>query len=106
MMPGQISTERISSTAFLDSGISGRADIGHAAKMRVRGFDSSQGLLHYSLFCATDQDTTNCKNYCKVKAFRHLQHRGLPYHRSSAGQVIISSKAMPGAALHGAYWQQ
>ncbi len=64
-------------SASFDPRVSGGADIGHATKVRVRGFDSSQGLLHHSLFCATNENTTNTKNYCKAKASRHLQHRGL-----------------------------
>src|SRR5205823_5534272 len=66
---GQISAERISASAFLSARVGSRANIRHAAKVRICGFDSGQGLLHNRLSCATNQDTTNSKNYCKIKAF-------------------------------------
>src|SRR5438309_253290 len=99
-MTGQISAEGISMSAFFDPRVSGRADIRNATKVRIRRRDSSHGFLDNRLFCATNEDTANSKNYCKVKAFRHLEHRGLPYHRTSAGQIIICPKKMPVAGLH------
>jgi len=57
--------------------VSGRADIGQAAEVRIGVRDGGQRFLHYGLFGATDQNTTKSNNYCKVKAFWHLQHRGL-----------------------------
>src|SRR5205085_6402060 len=97
---GQIGAEGISTSAFFDACVSGRPDIGHATAVRIRGLDRGQRFLHYRLLCATNQDTTNSENYCKAKAFRHLQHRGLRYHRTSAGQVIISCEEISEASFH------
>src|SRR5205085_11143895 len=73
----QISAERISSSAFFNTRVSGCSHIGHASEMRISGFDCGQRFLHYGLVGAAGQNTTKCNNYCKVKAFWHLQHRGL-----------------------------
>ena len=54
--------------------------------MRVGSFDGSQRFLHNRLFGATDEKTNSRKSYCKVKAFRHLQHRGLDSIEAQCGK--------------------
>jgi hypothetical protein len=77
MMSGQVFAKRIAHSALFFSGVSGCAHIRHAAEVRVGSLDGSERFLHNRLFGATDEKTDSRKSYCKVKASRHLQYRGL-----------------------------